>query len=66
MEEDTSLVWRKSKISMQEGTSFVWRKAGKVGEGSNPDNSNEYRLLEFEKINLPFSVMLRLHQFASF
>ena len=26
MEEDTSLVWRKSKIIMQEGTSLVWRK----------------------------------------
>ena len=30
---------------MQEGTSFVWRKAGKVGEGSNPDNSQHTRLL---------------------
>ena len=27
MEEDTSLVWRKSKIIMQEGHSLVWRNA---------------------------------------
>ena len=59
MEEDTSLVWRKSKIIMQEGTSLVWRNAFYLDSLNindltlpnstwlylDPANSNEHILL---------------------